>query len=208
MLSAIPEATFVNRLNSSLFDDRLHYLQAERIVPRTSFETSDFLVRQHRQLGSQGQYTAHFLALFGDEDVPSNMTKHPKAVSSSLRSQVEAWIGETCPGTRIELTPNLDIDLISLRYSFDIGSYLSNAYRATNVGFGITYTLPILVAALSAPPGSLLLIENPEAHLHPRGQAQMGRLMSYAASTGVQVVVETHSDHVLNGIPLLFMQAR
>jgi len=117
-------------------------------------------------------------------------------------NQVEAWIGEVCPGTRIELTPNLDLDLISLRYSFGLGNYVSNAYRATNVGFGISYTLPILVAILSSSAGSLLLVENPEAHLHPKGQAEMGGLLARAADGGVQVLVETHSDHVLNGIRL------
>ncbi len=76
----------------------------------------------------------------------------------------------------------------------------SNQYRATNVGFGITYVLPILVAILSSRAGALLLIENPEAHLHPKGQAEMGALLARAASCGIQVLIETHSDHVLNGI--------
>ena len=91
---------------------------------------------------------------------------------------------------------------MSLQYSFVKGNQVSNRYRATNVGFGITYVLPIIVAVLSSAPGSLLLIENPEAHLHPRGQARMGELLALAASCGIQVVIETHSDHVLNGIRL------
>ncbi len=73
-------------------------------------------------------------------------------------------------------------------------------YRASNTGFGLSYTLPVLVAILSADPGGLLLLENPESHLHPKGQAKMGELMARAASCGIQVVAETHSDHVLNGI--------
>src|SRR5262249_11560138 len=55
---------------------------------------------------------------------------------------------------------------------------------------------------LSARPGALLLIENPEAHLHPRGQRRMGELLAAAASAGVQIVAETHSDHALNGVRL------
>jgi len=46
------------------------------------------------------------------------------------------------------------------------------------------------------------LLENPEAHLHPRGQSQMGNLLAQAAAQGVQIILETHSDHVLNGIRL------
>jgi predicted ATPase len=56
------------------------------------------------------------------------------------------------------------------------------------------------VAVLASEPGTLILIENPEAHLHPKGQSKMGELLALAASCGVQVVIETHSDHVLNGI--------
>jgi predicted ATPase len=48
----------------------------------------------------------------------------------------------------------------------------------------------------------LLLIENPEAHLHPKGQTMMGRFLASAASCGVQCIIETHSEHVLNGVRL------
>ena len=105
-------------------------------------------------------------------------------------------MGEVSPGTRLEIQSNPTLDLVSLQYSYG----LSNPYRATNVGFGITYTLPIVVAVLSSVPGTLILIENPEAHLHPKGQAKIGELLALAASSGVQVVIETHSDHLLNGI--------
>ncbi len=181
---------------SSLFNDNFHYLQAERIGPRPSFEMSDFQVRQHKQLGPRGEYTTHFLSLYRDKDISQNSLSHPKAISLSLLNQVEAWMGEISPGTRIEIKSNPDMDLVSLQYSYG----LSNPYRATNVGFGITYTLPIIVAVLASEPGTLIMIENPEAHLHPKGQAKMGELLALAASCGIQVIIETHSDHVLNGI--------
>ena len=57
-----------------------------------------------------------------------------------------------------------------------------------------------MVAALSSGPDDLLLIENPEVHLHPAGQSAMGAFLALVASAGVQVIIETHSDHVLNGI--------
>lgn len=188
--------------NSSLFGHNFHYLQAERLGPRRFFETSDFLVRQRKQLGSAGEYTAQFLEIFGKESIQSSILGHQEAASNTLQDQVEAWLGEISPGTRISLTPNLGTDTVSLQYSFVTGKQVSNKYRATNVGFGITYALPIIVAVLSSVPGSLLLIENPEAHLHPRGQVRIGELLALAASCGMQVVIETHSDHVLNGIRL------
>lgn len=187
---------------SSLFGRDFHYLQAERIGPRSFFETSDFLVHQQRQLGPAGEFTAQFLNVFRNQNIFNQALGHPEAVSLALISQVEAWLGEVSPGTRIKLTPNSNTDTINLQYSFVVGNQRSNDYRATNVGFGITYALPIIVAVLSSTPDSLLLIENPEAHLHPRGQARMGELLALAATCGIQVVIETHSDHVLNGIRL------
>ncbi len=183
---------------SSLFSDNFHYIQAERIGPRTYLEMSDFQVRQHGQIGTRGEYTAHFLSIYRDKDIPNSNLSHPAANSLYLRDQVEAWIGEVSPGTRLEIQSNPALDLVSLQYSYG----LSNPYRATNVGFGISYTLPIVVAVLASSPGTLILIENPEAHLHPKGQSKMGELLALAASCGVQVVIETHSDHVLNGIRL------
>lgn len=187
---------------SSLFGNNFHYLQAERLGPRRFFETSDFLVRQRKQLGPAGEYTAHFLEIFGKESIGSSVLSHPKAVSDTLQDQVEAWLGEISPGTRISLASNTGTDTISLQYSFITEKQVSDKYRAINVGFGITYVLPIIVAVLASAPGALLLIENPEAHLHPQGQARMGELLALAASCGIQVVIETHSDHVLNGIRL------
>lgn len=190
----VPPETY----QASLFGDDFQYLQAERIGPRTSFEMSDFQVRQHRQLGTMGEYTAHFLSIFRDSEISNSTLSHPQAKSLNLLSQVEAWLSEISPGTRIHIIDNPSLDLVSLQYSFG----LSKEYRATNVGFGITYTLPVITAILSAKPGSLLLLENPEAHLHPKGQARMGNLLARAADRNVQIILETHSDHVLNGIRL------
>ena len=183
---------------TSLFQDNFHYLQAERICPKPYFEMSDFQVRQHRQLGSKGEYTAHFLYLYQDDEIPNDKLKHLSSNSLTLRDQVEAWMGEISPGTRIKVNSNSGMDLMNLQFSYG----LSNDYRSTNIGFGVTYTLPIIVAVLASKPGTLILLENPEAHLHPQGQAKIGEILALAASCGVQIIVETHSDHVLNGIRL------
>jgi predicted ATPase len=76
------------------------------------------------------------------------------------------------------------------------------SYSPLNVGFGLSYTAPIILALLTAKRGDMVILENPEAHLHPMGQRKMGELMAKAAMDGIQVVVETHSDHLLNGIRL------
>jgi predicted ATPase len=197
----------------SLFNKNFHYIQAERTGPRSFYPMSDFDVREKGLIGSKGEYVGHFLLVNEYKAILNSKLSHPNVNASkkdfsddpetkalALRLQVQAWMGEISPGTRIKITSNSDMDLISLQYSFEMGKEVSNPYRATNVGFGISYTLPIIVAVLASEPGTLILIENPEAHLHPKGQSKMGELLALAASCGVQIVIETHSDHVLNGI--------
>jgi len=163
-------------------------------------------VREHRQLGVSGEYTSHFLSLFGERQVAQEILTHPQERTLTLKAQVDAWMGEVSPGIQVEVRSYPDIDFISLQYAFVVGKQVSNSYRSPNVGFGITFTLPVVVALLSASPGALVLLENPEAHLHPQGQVKMGELMARAASCGIQVVVESHSDHILNGVRIAVRQ--
>lgn len=83
---------------------------------------------------------------------------------------------------------------------------LGNA--ATNVGFGITYALPILVSGLTVPEGGMLLVENPEAHLHAKAQSNMGYFLARMAAAGVRVIIETHSEHIVNGIRRMIVEGK
>ena len=68
----------------------------------------------------------------------------------------------------------------------------------TDVGFGISQVLPVLVALLSAPRGSLVVLEHPEIHLHPRVQSDLADLLIDIANTGeIQILLESHSEHLL-----------
>ncbi len=65
------------------------------------------------------------------------------------------------------------------------------------VGFGLSQLWPILVAALASSPGDLVIVETPEAHLHPGAQHRVAQLFVALARHGRQVIVETHSEHVV-----------
>jgi predicted ATPase len=95
----------------------------------------------------------------------------------------------------VQQVPNANAVTLGVRTSLETGFL-----RPVHCGFGITQVLPIIVAALSATKGSIFLIENPEVHLHPAGQALMGQFLADVSRSGVQVIVETHSDHILNGV--------
>jgi predicted ATPase len=189
----------------SLFNEGFRFLSAERIGPRNHYAVPD-TDNVASKLGVQGEWTPHYLTRHGERPIPNEVCAHSNARSLQLSHQVEAWMSELSPGLQIHFDRDPDLDLVRLSYSFIARSETSGKYRPTNVGFGVSYTLPVITAVLAARAGDLLLLESPEAHLHPRGQAMLGELLSRAASAGVQIVVESHSDHIMNGIRIAIHQ--
>ncbi|MFC5214733.1 AAA family ATPase [Streptomyces coerulescens] len=183
---------------------RFQYLKADRIAPATSYPKSHHQAIGLGFLGSRGEHTVNYLRHHAQRPLGGKALRHPDVSTNNLLDHVVAWMQELCPGVNLEATEIPGIDAVRLSYGFDgtAGLDSSARRRPTNVGFGLTYALPIVVACLSAGPGSLILLENPEAHLHPRGQSRMAALLAAAASAGAQLIVETHSDHVLNGLRL------
>jgi predicted ATPase len=186
--------------HESLFTSSFQYLSAERISPRSTYDVSDYAVNQRRSLGVKGEYTAHFLAEHGNDAISIKAYRHPSASTDYLIDNLNAWMSEITPGTKVVAKLIPEINKASLHYKFSSGNEITANFRPENTGFGLTYVLPVVTAVLSARPGDLLLIENPESHLHPAGQALIAKLIAIAANNDVQVVIETHSDHFLNGI--------
>ncbi|MFG2984433.1 DUF3696 domain-containing protein [Streptomyces sp. NPDC048258] len=194
-----------------LFSRHFQYLKADRIVPATTYPRSHHQAIGRGFLGSRGEHAVNFLRHHAqDVVVEENPLRHPQAGGHTLLDQVVAWMQELCPGVNLEASEIPGIDSVRLSFGFGgtAGLDSTRRRRPTNVGFGLTYALPIVVACLTAGPGSLILLENPEAHLHPRGQSRMASLIAAAASAGAQLIVETHSDHVLDGTRLAVRQGR
>ena len=86
-----------------------------------------------------------------------------------------------------------------MTYSVNVNG-INTEVSPFNMPFGNSSVFPIVVALMTAPKDSLVVIENPEAHIHPKAQTRMGELLSIAAENGIQIIIETHSDHLLNGV--------
>jgi predicted ATPase len=171
----------------------LTYITAERVGPREVYSLED---RQASPLvGPRGEHTLSVLYRIRAESTRDSLTV--RAVPPKGLNQIEARMNQFFPGCRldVQLVPQANAVTLGIRTSDD-----TDFHRPVHVGFGLTQVLPIVVAAVAAGDQDILLIENPEVHLHPAGQAIMGGFLAEVASSGVQVVVETHSDHVLNGI--------
>ena len=181
------------------FGGGLFYVNAERTGPQKSYPQSESFA-QRGDLGARGEYTLNYLHAHESESLVENDPRCQDHPNRQLGSLVERWLQEISPGVHLGLEAVRSADALVPGFSFDQkGDVATRPFRATNVGFGLSYVLPVLTAMLT-PPGTLCLVENPEAHLHPRGQTRMAELAVHAAVAGVQVIVETHSDHFLDGV--------
>jgi predicted ATPase len=85
----------------------------------------------------------------------------------------------------------------SARYELHV---LANGSKSNlkDVGVGVSQVLPVIVAALFAQPGDIVIVEEPESHLHPMAQTQLAELFIQASQDrGVQFIIESHSEHLL-----------
>ena len=175
------------------------YLCAERLGPRDVLSASAADVGE-LGVGPRGEFVAQVLDYFSRWRVSKGRLAVGTAETtvSDLLHQTESWMGKIVRPTQIDAQWFPDTSVTRLR--FKTPGVRTEWTRAPNAGFGISYALPVIVAALRAAGGGLLLVENPEAHLHPAGQSAIGGFLAQVAADGVQVLIETHSDHVLNGI--------
>ena len=171
----------------------LTYITAERLGPREVYTVYDPQVAP--VVGSAGEYTVSVLSAGHDKHICPELVLpdyHP-----TLLRQTEARMRVFFPGCGLDVQPVRQANAMTLGLRT---SEATDFHRPVHAGFGLTQILPIVVASLSASRDDLILIENPEVHLHPAGQALMGQFMADVARAGIQVILETHSDHVLNGI--------
>lgn len=191
--------TIPSALPSELTCENFTYLAAERIGPRLVGPRS--LQSAHRRdVGARGEGALAVLERYRAAILDENDPRRG-GVSGSLEEVFQSYLELICPTARVELHPYGEVDSIGSSFVFTPpGGLPSLPLRPTNVGFGLSYSLPIIVAALVAQPGSVLIVENPEAHLHTVSQRAMTELLVRTAAAGVQVIIETHSRETFHWI--------
>lgn len=193
----------------NLFNKHFQYLQTNRISPQVTYLRSDYQIENIGDIGVRGEFAAHFLSRYGfSKEITNSLLLHSKARSNYLLHQIDAWISEISPGLKFVAEDIKDTGQTRLAIQFETKSGYTNEIKPINTGFGISYILPLVLSVLKATPGDLLILENPETHLHPRGQAVVGQLIAYAAQAGVQFILETHSDHIINGIRVAVKESK
>lgn len=174
----------------------LSFLGAVRIGAEDAFPIPESV--EARDVGHDGRFAPYWFDQLADEDVDT-LRHFPGSEAATFRKQLDSWLASLFPGAAANVQNVTTTSQMNLQFRL---SELGSWQRPSNIGYGLTYAFPILVALLAASSEQVIVIDSPEAHLHPSAQSQMGRILAAFANAGVQIVVETHSDHLLNGVRL------
>lgn len=176
-------------------------LQKEKI--QVWYLGSDRMIDQYQkrgnleklELGKNNEYIAYILERGRSNKLEADRKRNLNDKDNILfASQVNEWLDIIIPGNQVMAVTSGNDNLVSLKFGRDY------KFHRTNIGYGVSFVLPIIVSGLLAKKGDILIIENPELHLHPKAQSELSLFLSVVANAGVQVLIETHSDHIVNGV--------
>ncbi len=177
------------------FIKRIHFVSADRLGPIKYVDKTNLPEFVH--VGPRGENTINILANSLNLDNVNNLLYRGDDAKSVIQQTIE-WLSYILEGAIIDIKGrDKESSVLYMLLNNKNNSY---TYKPANVGFGYSYILPLIVTGLIAKPGEIIIIENPEAHLHPRAQSKISEFFAKVASCGIQVFIESHSEHILNGL--------
>lgn len=184
-----------NILALSNFLKKVHFVSADRLGPVKYIDKTNLPEFIH--VGTKGEHSINIL--HNSDKLPLvNDNLYLGQDAKSIIQQTEEWLNFILEGAKLEIIgKEKQSSVLSLLINSKKNSY---SYKPNNVGFGYSYILPLVLTGLIAREGEIIIVENPEAHLHPRAQSKITEFFAKVASCGVQVFIESHSEHILNGL--------
>ncbi len=179
-------------------NNRIHYLSANRLGGQDLY-TKNF--DKYDIFGLNGEYAIDYFELHKDDPLEEELQAYLESVT--LDAQVNYWL-EKIFGQRIVTTSIPGTDKVKAEYRLQIGRNI----RPKNTGSGISYIISLLIVCLASKKGDVIIVENPEIHLHPKAQSYLVDFFIFIANSGRQLIIETHSDHLFNGVKVAISQSK
>lgn len=182
------------------------YISAERLL-QDDFHPAPkvYASKSAPDMGVRGEFAAWHLHRNGDDDDVNPDRFCPGEASPLVRKQLNAWASYLFGFAEF----NAQRPTLSTKIWLEIRTSETGAWkRAANLGYGLSYAFPVLLGCLLARKGQAVVVDSPEAHLHPLAQSRMGYFLACMSKAGVQVVVETHSDHLVNGVRIAVKEGK
>lgn len=181
----------VRKVLSGINKSNIHYIKAFRINDFTEKNQSN-----HRNIGVSGEFTAEIIELKWNQKMDFIDDQGFNYTFSSL---FDKWV-QTLLGEEYKIRSKvldkgkfkITVEEVSSGLEFDL----------SQVGFGISQVLPMLTMILTSKRNDMIIIENPEVHLHPKLQALFVDLCVFTLKQNRKLIIETHSEHIINRIRL------
>lgn len=180
--------------NKFIYPNNISYLNANRQI----FSSQQVFLpstKEERRFGITGENIAGYFNEYKDELIAGELVTK-QAASYTLEGQADYWLNKISGYSYQLQTEAIDTSSVRVFYKNEKGL----TFRPNNIGTGISFLASIIVACLTAQKDSVLLIENPEIHLHPQSQSKLAEFFAFIASKGVQLIIETHNDHLINRV--------
>lgn len=182
------ESNFAKKIRYG--SNKIHYLSCNRVG-------SQDIYRKNRTInlgvGINGEYTIDYLSINNDLPLDEMLVKEKN--NYTLMAQVNYWL-KYIIGANIRTEEIMGTDVVKASYGMVEGRYS----RPNNVGSGISYLISIVVMCLGSKKDDILIIENPEIHLHPLSQSRLCEFLYFISNAERQLIIETHSDHIFNAL--------
>lgn len=188
--------TKINKVSKKLMNvlnyqnRHIFYLPATRIGPADYYNKN---FDKYNFFGDSGEFVIDFFAKNQKNPLMKELQKDLSG--TTLYTQVNYWLDHI-------LNVNLKIEEMGITNTYSARySYKNNKdVRPYHIGSGASYILGVIIAGLSAKKDDIVIIENPEIHLHPKAQSDLAGFLCFIANAGIQIIIESHSDHIFNGI--------
>lgn len=182
------EGSLAERLNYS--NNHFHYLSCNRIGTKDIFTRNRTV---YKGVGITGEYAIDYLSQNKDKPLDSAIIKD--STNLTLLAQVNSWLNYIVNAS-IRVESIIGTDAVKAEYRIVDGRFS----RPQNVGSGISYLISIIVLCLASEKNDIIVIENPEIHLHPLSQSRLCEFLYFVSKANRQIFIETHSDHFFNAI--------
>ncbi|ARR01855.1 ATPase, AAA family [Campylobacter vicugnae] len=169
-----------------IFEENIFFISANRVGAEDLVSYNDY-----EKFGINAEYAFSYFDKYWQKEIQIAKFEDDK----TLKGQLWKWCQEIFELNFDVQTKKINENVAEIKYYFrNIDKELS----PFNVGTGISYALRILIIGLNCKKGDIFIVENPEIHLHPKAISNMAKFFIFLAKNGVQVILETHSEHIIN----------
>ena len=177
------------------YGKNLFYLSADRVKPKEIESYKKLFENSKKEFGINGEMIINYYENFKTMQLADNLIIDES--SKTLQSQIDYWLKEILNIDIAFNTEKISSTFLKTFYKIENDNL---EYKPNNIATGINYLISILILCLSSKKDDVIIIENPEIHLHPKAQSGLSSFLSFIASKGIQLIIETHNDHIINKI--------